>query len=510
MPLFDAYIVVDWSASSEPKTGADSVWLCGLERDGTALAERLLANPPTRAAAMTVLADRLSDLVARGKRVLVGVDFALGYPSGFAGRVMPREATWLGVWKALATRLRDQPDNTNNRFEAAATLNADLFGRSFPFWGVPPGREVDGLTARRPAGYGSGGAPAEFRLCETRAAGSQPVWKLCYPGSVGGQTLLGIPRMLDLRRHPWFGDVTRVWPFETGLRAPSRSDAGQVVLAEVYPSLLPVHVPDGSVKDAQQVTGLARHFAELDRRDRLAELFPGDPTLSDQQRANVEREEGWILGVVGGMTLRNYLRNPQAIYAASWETIRRECDLSHLAPELTDVALRVVHACGMPEVIDDLVCSPGAVDAGRSALLAGAPVLVDVEMVAHGVIRRLLPAGNDVVCTLNHADVADLAISLDTTRSAAAVELWRERLGGAVVAIGNAPTALFHLLERIEEGWPKPALVLGFPVGFVGAVESKQALTLNRFGVPFIALHGRRGGSAMAAAAVNALAGGAA
>ncbi len=509
MPLFDAYIVVDWSASSQPNTGADSVWLCGLERDGSVLAERLLANPPTRAAAMTVLTDRLSDLVARGKRVLVGVDFALGYPAGFAARLMPREPTWLGVWKGLSARLRDQPDNDNNRFEVGGMLNTELFGRAFPFWGVPASREVAGLTARRPTGYASGDGPAEFRLCETRATGVQPVWKLCYPGSVGGQTLMGIPRLLGLRRHPWFGDVTRVWPFETGLKTLSRQDPGQVVLAEVYPSLLPVHVPDGSVKDAQQVTGLARHFAELDRRDRLAELFAGDPTLSQAQRTEVEREEGWILGVVGGMTLRTYLRDPQAIYAASWETIRRECDLSHLAPELTDVALRVVHACGMPDVVDDLVCSPGAVEAGRTALRSGAAVLVDVEMVAHGVIRRLLPAGNDVICTLNHPDVADIAASLDTTRSAAAVELWRERLGGAVVAIGNAPTALFHLLERLEEGWPKPALVLGFPVGFVGAVESKQALALNRFGVPFIALHGRRGGSAMAAAAVNALAGGA-
>jgi precorrin-8X/cobalt-precorrin-8 methylmutase len=453
-----------------------------------------------------VLADRLSDLVARGKRVLVGVDFALGYPAGFAARIAPAKPDWLGVWKALAARLRDAPDNANNRFEAAATLNADLSGRDFPFWGVPAGRMVEGVSARRPAGFGNGDLE-EFRLCEARAAGCQPVWKLCYPGSVGGQTLLGIPRLLGLRHHPWFGDVTRVWPFETGLQAPSE---GQVILAEVYPSLLPVHVPEGSVRDAQQVTGLARHFAQFDERNRLAELFAGDPTLTPEQRASVEREEGWILGVVGGMALRHYLRDPQAIYAASWDTIRRECDLSRLPPELTDVALRVVHSCGMIDVVDDLACSPGAVEAGRAALRAGKPVLVDVEMVAHGVIRRMLPAGNEVVCTLNHPDVPDLAASLDTTRSAAAVELWRDRLEGAVVAIGNAPTALFHLLERLEEGWPKPAVVVGFPVGFVGAVESKQALALNRFGIPYVTLHGRRGGSAMAAAAVNALAGGAA
>lgn len=507
MPVFDAYLMIDWSAASQPRTGADSVWLCGLERENGVLVERLLTNPPTRAAAMAVLGDRLSDLVARGRRVLVGVDFALGYPAGFAQRLNPRQPDWLGVWKALTARLEDGPDNGNNRFAAAASLNTDLFGRAFPFWGLPTGRDLQGLSPHRPAGYGEDTLD-ELRLCEKLASGCQPVWKLFYVGSVGGQTLLGIPRMLGLRRHPWFGEVTRVWPFETGLKPLTREDPWQVVLAEVYPSLLPVHVPEGSVKDAQQVSALARHFAEQDGRGRLSEQFVGDRTLTDAQRAVVEGEEGWILGVVGGTSLRSYLRDPQAIYEASWRTIRRECDLSRLPPELTEIALRVVHACGMPDVAEDLACCPGAVEAGRAALRAGAPVLVDVEMVAHGIIRRLLPAGNEVLCCLNHPDVPDIAVSLDTTRSAAAVELWRQRIDGAVVAIGNAPTALFHLLERIEEGWPKPALVLGFPVGFVGAVESKQALALNRLGVPYVVLHGRRGGSAMAAAAVNALAGG--
>jgi precorrin-8X/cobalt-precorrin-8 methylmutase len=159
----------------------------------------------------------------------------------------------------------------------------------------------------------------------------------------------------------------------------------------------------------------------------------------------------------------------------------------------------------MVEVADRLAFSPDAGDAGRAALLRGAPVLCDCEMVAAGITRSRLPGGSEVVVTLNEASVPDLARSLGTTRSAAAVELWRGRIEGAVVVIGNAPTALFHLLERLDEGWPRPALILGFPVGFVGAAEAKAELAANPRGVPFVTLRGRRGGSAMAAAALNAL-----
>jgi precorrin-8X/cobalt-precorrin-8 methylmutase len=196
-----------------------------------------------------------------------------------------------------------------------------------------------------------------------------------------------------------------------------------------------------------------------------------------------------------------YLRDPEAIYRRSFALIRREVDLTRLPRELRPVALRLVHTTGEPLLIDDLVASEGAAAAGRKALKAGADVLVDATMVAAGITKRR------VICTLNDRRVPELTKRLDTTRSAAAVELWRSRLDGAVVAIGNAPTALFHLLEMIAAGAPKPALVLGFPVGFVGAAEAKTALVQNPWGIPFIALTGRRGGSALAAAAVNALIG---
>ncbi|MCR6629546.1 MAG: precorrin-8X methylmutase [Magnetospirillum sp.] len=204
--------------------------------------------------------------------------------------------------------------------------------------------------------------------------------------------------------------------------------------------------------------------------------------------------------------MHGWIKDPAAIYAESFATIRREVDLRAVPADLHDLVIRVVHACGMTDIAADLAWSEGAADAGRQALAQGAPILVDAEMVAHGIIARKLPRANRVVCTLNDPVVAPTAKSLGTTRSAMAVELWRSQLEGAVVAIGNAPTALFHLLEMIEEGAPRPALVLGFAVGFVGAAESKQALIQS--GLPFVALRGRRGGSAMAAAAVNALAGG--
>ena len=201
-----------------------------------------------------------------------------------------------------------------------------------------------------------------------------------------------------------------------------------------------------------------------------------------------------------------YEKDGAEIYRRSFATIRAETDLAGLPEDVARVAVRMVHACGQVDLVEDLAFSPDVVTRAREALDAGAPVLCDAEMVASGVTRRRLPKDNDVVCTLNDPRTPALAADLGTTRTAAALELWRDRLDGAVVAIGNAPTALFRLLELLEEGAPQPAAILGFPVGFVGAAESKAALAETELGVPFLTLPGRRGGSAMASAAVNALA----
>lgn len=201
----------------------------------------------------------------------------------------------------------------------------------------------------------------------------------------------------------------------------------------------------------------------------------------------------------------DHIRDPEAIYAASFAAIRAEADVSRLPDDLQDVALRVAHAIGDATAIDDLIWSDGAGEAGITALRTGAPVIADARMLADGVIRNSLPADNRVICTLGLGSVAGNAARGRTTRSAAAVDLWESFLGGAVVVIGNAPTALFRLLEGLDQGWPKPALIIGMPVGYVGAAESKAALR-EAAPAPFIALTGRRGGSAVAAATVNALA----
>ncbi len=197
----------------------------------------------------------------------------------------------------------------------------------------------------------------------------------------------------------------------------------------------------------------------------------------------------------------DYLRDPQAIYRRSFAIVRAEADLGGLPAELAEVAVRLVHACGMPDITADLAWSGEVVGQARAALGAGAPVITDAQMVAEGIVGNA-----NVICTLRDPRVADLAADQATTRAAAAVELWTPHLVGAVVAIGNAPTALFRLIERLAEGAPKPAAILAFPVGFVGAAESKAALIDADIGVPYLTLKGRRGGSALAAAAVNAIA----
>jgi len=206
------------------------------------------------------------------------------------------------------------------------------------------------------------------------------------------------------------------------------------------------------------------------------------------------------------MSEPGYLRDGAAIYERSFAIIRAEADLSRFSADEAEVAVRMIHACGAIEAAHNIVFGNDLVTAARNALTRGAPILCDAEMVAHGVTRARLPANNDVICTLNDPRTPKLAQERGTTRSAAALELWRERLGGAIVAIGNAPTALFRLLELLDAGAPKPAAILGIPVGFVGAAEAKDALAADPRGVPFLIVRGRIGGSAMTAAAINALA----
>jgi precorrin isomerase len=202
----------------------------------------------------------------------------------------------------------------------------------------------------------------------------------------------------------------------------------------------------------------------------------------------------------------DYIRDGNEIYRNSFAIIRSESNLERFPEDVAKVAVRMIHACGMTDIVNDLEYSSTVVQSGKKALIAGAPILCDSYMVAEGVTKKRLPKNNKVLCTLNDPEVPQLAKRLRNTRSAAALEFWRFHIEGAIVVIGNAPTALFRLLEMLDEGIPRPAVILGFPVGFVGAVESKVALAADSRNVPFLTLHGRRGGSAIAAAAVNALA----
>jgi precorrin-8X/cobalt-precorrin-8 methylmutase len=518
--VFDAYVMVDWSAAAVPASGADSIWIAASERSHGVLPSPRLVNTPTRRQAMAFLADLLADLVARDRTVLAGFDFAFGYPAGFARMLRGQEADWRAVWSELAARIRDGDDNANNRFAVAAAVNERISGKAFPFWGCPPRAAGPRLTTRKPAGFanGSGGGLAELRLCDRAAGGAHPVWKLAYPGCVGSQTLMGIAHLHALRRHPWLNDKVRVWPFETGLRPLDRptSEEWRVLLAEIYPSIFDHAAVVHAIKDARQVQAVVEQLGRLDDDGRLAPLFAGPASLTAEQRRLIETEEAWILGIVNAGRVRpaaaaspgyDYLRQPDEIYRRSFAAIRAEADLSAVPADLEPLIVRLIHAAGDSGIVADIAWAADAAAVGRRALTSGAPILVDAEMVASGIIRDRLPAANSVLCMLREPGVAEAARAAGTTRSAAAVERWRDRLAGAVVAIGNAPTALFRLLELLDGGAPRPAVILAFPVGFVGAAESKEVLIAHAAGIPYVTLRGRRGGSAYAAAAVNALAG---
>ncbi|MFD0978338.1 precorrin-8X methylmutase [Tropicimonas aquimaris] len=498
--LFDGYVAVDWSASGTPKTGPDSIWI-SFRTPGDS---EVLENPGTRAEAV----DRIEALLARasaiGHRILCGFDFPFGYPAGTA-QAITGEPGWAPLWRRIAALIEEGPRNSNNRFDVAAILNASFPGEG-PFWGNGLKRDIAGLArTKRKDGWGES-LPPNARHAETRVRSAQEVWKLTGVGSVGGQALTGIAALERIRHRCG----AAIWPFET------LGDGTAHVFAEIYPSLLEP-APGDMPKDARQVTAVTDRLARLDAQGDLARHL----AAAGEMPVAVHTEEAMILGMADPEGFRScptphvyeYERDPAAIYRQSFATIEAEADLSALSEAARPLAIRLIHACGMVDVAADIRLSSGAVEAGRAAVgrVAGTasdqtlPIFCDSEMVARGIIARALPAGVSPVVTLNDPSVPDLAKRLGTTRSAAATELWRARLEGSIVAIGNAPTALFHLLEGIERGWPRPALILGFPVGFVGAAESKQALAERPHGVPFVTLLGRRGGSAMAAAAVNAL-----
>ncbi len=485
--LFDGYMAVDWSANGVPKKGADSIWICCTGWGGP----DVLENPSTRTWAMVRIDEMLQAATAADRRLLCGFDFPFGYPEGTA-RALTGKDDWQAVWALLAEIIEDGPQNENNRFDAAAQLNASFEGEG-PFYFNGLKRDIDGLPRKKPDGYGAH-LPSAARHAEIIVKGAQETWKLGGTGSVGSQALMGIAALERLRQQR---DVA-IWPFET------LGEGRSHVLAEIYPSLA-APAPGHEIKDAGQVKSVVTALRNLDASGDLSTLLHAPAGMPRE----VRREEACILGMNDQGLFRNaartYLRAPKAIYARSFATVRAEADLDRFPADMAEIAVRLIHACGMVDICADLEGTDDCTKSARDALANGAPILCDCEMVASGVIRRGL-RDNDVICTLNDPQTPDIAKRLGTTRSAAATELWPDHLKGAIVAVGNAPTALFHLLEGLDRGWPEPAAILAFPVGFVGAQESKAELAANPRGIPFLTLHGRRGGSAMASAAVNAMA----
>ena len=512
MPLFDRYIAVDWSGSNSPAWGRDSIWI-GEAINGTSGVQLLQSeNPRTRYAAMQSIQRRIASARASSERVLIGFDFAFGYPAG-AAEAISGAPDWRSLWRSLKSLIvDDDATNRSNNYEVADAINARLPTPGPRFWGRPAGLDYTNLLTRKSGAVFD--VVPERRIVERTAKGTKAIWQLHYNGAVGSQAMLGIPRLEALRQR--FGSELAIWPFETDFE---RNLGAPVIVAEIYPSLFDY---DDAVEppDRAQVEAVASGFARFDATGRLGELLASPSDLREADRATALREESWIVGAgrtdlkVRGPVRRAaaapgptapYLRDPDAIYAQSFATIEAEADLTHLPPELHAAAIRMIHACGMVDLASDIVGEPTVVDATRAALAGCAPILCDCEMVRSGVIRRFLPDATELVVTLNDPAVSDLAKSLGTTRSAAAVELWRPRLEGAVVLIGNAPTALFHLIEMIAGGAPRPAAIIAAPVGFVGAAESKALLATGPLSIPYLTVLGRRGGSAIASAAFNAI-----
>jgi len=289
--LFQAYVMVDWSAAAKPATGPDSIWVGVLKRNVRFQMAFESHNPPTRAAAETLLNTVLDDLKRKSERALVGFDFPLGFPRGTAAALKLPGGPWRALMEFAAKEVKDKPDNANNRFQVGAKMNRLMTGEAFPFWGAPARDEQTTLSSKRPREHGPNDLP-EFRLAEQALKGPSSIWKLYYQGSVGGQALTGLPvvkRLHDKRN-------VKFWPFETGWAPLTSADIANAdaVFAETYPSMFATKPNAGEVKDQAQVRGACERFNALDEKGQLGALF--GPAKDDPRREIVEREEGWILG----------------------------------------------------------------------------------------------------------------------------------------------------------------------------------------------------------------------
>lgn len=291
--LFDNYIMLDWSASSKPNTGSDSIWIYILKRDVRLQLRGESHNPATRHAAMEIIERELSAFAKRGDKTLVGFDFAIGYPNGTAAALKLADAPWSAMMKFLSKEIIDKPDNDNNRFQVASKMNRLISNSATPFWGCPP-KMVN--TYLQPTKSNTSLNLPELRICDSVGKVASSVFKLYTPGSVGSQSLTGIPYVQKLRDK---FEKSRLWPFETGLKELNRDDIEDldIIFCEIYPSLLKTKPNQGETKDLAQVRAIAEYFAKIDDDGKLEKEFSGKAKIEDSQKSIIENEEGWILGV---------------------------------------------------------------------------------------------------------------------------------------------------------------------------------------------------------------------
>jgi hypothetical protein len=298
--LFDSYVMVDWSAASKPSTGADSIWIGALTPDARMKLTFKASNPPTRAKAQAELEDLLSRCLKRGDRVLLGVDFPLGFPVGTSEALKLKGEPWQAIRNFLLKEMKDKPDNSNNRFALAARMNRLISNGPFPFWGCSKKDELTTLSVKKSREHGPGDLP-EYRLTEQTALAAkkgrpQPVWKIAYAGAVGGQTLTGVPAIERLRgKLP----ALKIWPFELAMAKldPAALEGVRILVAEIDPRMNSSRPDANEIRDEAQVRAIAEGVAELDANGKLSSLFAGNARLSDAQKASAAAEEGWILGI---------------------------------------------------------------------------------------------------------------------------------------------------------------------------------------------------------------------
>jgi hypothetical protein len=293
--LFNAYVMVDWSANSKPKTGADSIWIGVLKRDVRFQFGFESFNAPTRAEAEKRLIAILDDLKKRGERTLLGFDFPFGFPRGTGAALKLKDESWAGMWAFLAANVVDKADNTNNRFAVASKINRLMTDEARPFWGSPPKDVQRWLSSTKPAEHGTD-VPPVFRHADVAAPGAKSIWQIFGNGTVGSQAIVGIPAVRRLKTAR--GDALKIWPFETGYRplTPADLEGVEVVAAEVYPSMIKAEPLPGDTKDLAQIRTLCQHFARLDEAGKLAAAFGPAKDAAADTVIDAETEEGWILG----------------------------------------------------------------------------------------------------------------------------------------------------------------------------------------------------------------------